>query len=189
MKRCDWCKNDALYERYHDEEWGVRVDDDQVLFEFLILESMQAGLSWITILRKRENFREAFDQFKVERIAAYDETKVNELMLNTGIIRHRLKIESAIHNAKQFMKVQNEFGSFSNYMWSFVNHQPVVNHYQELSQIPTKTELSDKVSKDLKKRGFKFLGSVTIYSYLQAVGVIDDHLDSCFRKEQINHST
>lgn len=180
--RCDWCLGNELYIKYHDEEWGKPVYDDRVLFEFLVLESMQAGLSWLTILRKRENFRQAFDNFDVEKVSQYDEDKVLELLNNSGIIRNRQKIEAAINNAKCFIEIQKEFGSFSNYQWGFVNHKPIINHYDSIKEIPAKSELSDLIAKDLKKRGFKFLGSTIIYAHLQAVGVIDDHIDSCMFK-------
>ena len=182
MNRCGWCESDDLYIKYHDDEWGVPVHDDRLHFEFLVLESAQSGLSWITILRKRENYREAYDNFVPEIVAQYGEEKVMELLSNAGIIRNRRKIEASINNAKRFIEIQNEFGSFDKYIWSFVDNKPVVNNYEKLSEIPAISELSDQVSKDFKKRGFKFLGSITIYSHLQAVGVINDHIDSCFKK-------
>ncbi|MBS4536402.1 DNA-3-methyladenine glycosylase I [Clostridium sp. D2Q-14] len=183
MERCDWCKGNELYIKYHDEEWGVPVHDDRVHFEFLVLESMQAGLSWITILKKRENFREAFDNFDYEKIATYDEDKIEELLNNKGIIRNRRKIKAAINNANEFIKIIEEFGSFDKYIWKFTNNNRIINYYKEISEVPAKSDLSDTISKDLKKRGFKFLGSIIIYSYLQAIGIIDDHKDSCYRKK------
>ncbi|WP_032123066.1 DNA-3-methyladenine glycosylase I [Clostridium amazonitimonense] len=185
MNRCPWCGEDELYVRYHDEEWGTPVHDDKKHFEFLILESAQAGLSWITVLRKREGYRKAYDDFDHIRVAEYDDNKVNELLQNPGIIRNKRKIESSINNAKQFIKVQEEFGSFDNYIWSFVENKTIVNAWEDISQAPAKTELSDKISKDLKARGFKFLGSTIIYAYLQAVGIINDHLTSCFRYKEV----
>ncbi|QNK39746.1 DNA-3-methyladenine glycosylase I [Caproicibacter fermentans] len=183
MTRCGWCESDDLYRAYHDEEWGVPVHDDRKHFEFLILESAQAGLSWITILRKRKAYRAAFDGFDPEKIAAYGEDKIEELMTNSGIIRNRRKIESAVNNARRFLEVQKEFGSFDQYIWGFVGGKPVVGHYDTLDEIPAKTELSEQVSRDLKKRGFQFLGPVIVYSHLQATGLVNDHLDSCFRKK------
>lgn len=180
--RCNWCGNDTLYQKYHDEEWGEPVTDDAKLFEFIILESFQAGLSWITILRKRDNFRLAFDGFDYKKIALYQEDKVSELLANKGIIRHKLKIKAAISNALAFMEIQKEFASFSNYIWSFVNYEPRINHWEFLSEIPSKTELSDRISKDLKKRGFKFMGSTIVYAHLQATGIINDHLLSCWKR-------
>jgi DNA-3-methyladenine glycosylase I len=181
LKRCSWAGNDLLYQKYHDEEWGQAVHDDQKLFEFLILETFQAGLSWITILRKRENFREAFDQFDYKKVAKYDEQKESELLQNAGIIRNKLKIKAAINNAQAFMKVQEEFGSFDHYMWGFVNHQPLINHFDSLSEVPAKTPLSDEFSKDLKQRGFKFVGSTVVYAHMQACGMVNDHVVTCFR--------
>ena len=183
MNRCPWGIADELYIRYHDEEWGVPVYDDKKQFEFLVLESAQAGLSWHTILKKRENYRAAYDGFDVNKVAKYDEKNIEELMQNTGIIRNRRKIEASINNAKIFLEIQKEFGSFCNFLWGFVNGKPVINHWTEVSQISAKTELSDRISKDMKKRGFKFLGSITIYSHLQATGLINDHLTYCFRYE------
>jgi DNA-3-methyladenine glycosylase I len=177
--KCNWCLGEPIYIRYHDEEWGVPVRNDQQHFENLILELMHSGLSWLTVLRKRENFRTAFVNFNPIKIAAFDEEKIEELLKNEGIIRHRKKIEATIINAKQFIRIQQEYGSFNDYIWKYVNNEPVMNHYQELSQVPAKTELSDQISKELKQRGFKFLGSVTIYSYLQASGLINDHLEDC----------
>nr|WP_297308231.1 DNA-3-methyladenine glycosylase I [uncultured Flavobacterium sp.] len=180
MKRCGWVSNDELYIKYHDEEWGKPVYDDAILFEFLLLESFQAGLSWITILKKRENFRNAFDNFYYEVISNYNQDKIDELLLNEGIIRHRGKIEAAINNAKLFQLIQDEFGSFSNYLWNFVDNKPILNVFQTLQDVPAKTDLSDKIAKDLKKRGFKFMGSTTVYAFMQAVGLVNDHVSDCF---------
>lgn len=168
-----------LYIKYHDEEWGKPVYDGKKLFEFLVLDIMQAGLSFLTILRKRENLRQAFDDFDVEKISNYGEEKVFELLNNPGIIRNRKKIEAVINNASSFIEIQNEFGSFSNYIWTFVNHKPIINYYNSVKEVPTKSELSDLIAKDLKKRGFKFLGSIMIYAYIQSIGLIDDHINEC----------
>lgn len=179
MKRCHWVdENSPIYIKYHDEEWGIPKYDDKELFELLVLESFQAGLSWITVLKKREDFRIAFDNFDVKKVASYDETKVNELLNNEKIIRSRGKINSAINNAKIFIEIQKEFGSFSNYIWGFTNNQVVKNSSDVLS---VSTPLSDKISKDLKKRGMKYVGTIIIYSYLQAIGVVDDHEKGCFK--------
>ncbi len=181
--RCQWCGNDPLYIKYHDEEWGKPVYDDRILFEFLILETFQAGLSWITILRKREYFRMAFDGFDFERIASYGEEKVEELMQNQGIIRNRLKIKAAITNAQAFIKIRKEFGTFSKYIWSFVNGTPLINNFTSLNEIPASTPLSDKISKDLKKRGFKFTGSTVVYAHMQATGMVNDHIAGCVARQ------
>ena len=181
MNRCSWCIGNELYEKYHDEEWGVPVHDDRKHFEFLVLESAQAGLSWITILKKRENYRQAYDGFDVDKVAMYGEEKIEKLLNNAGIIRNRKKIEASINNAKRFLEVKKEWGSFDNYIWSFVDYKQVVNHWEDLSQVPVTTELSDKISKDLKKRGFKFLGSTIIYAHIQAIGLVNDHVTSCFK--------
>ena len=181
MKRCFWVSDDPLYIAYHDKEWGVPVYDDDTLFEFLILETFQAGLSWITILKKRENFREAFDQFDYKKIATYNDDKFQELLNNAGIIRNKLKIKATITNAQAFMKVQEEFGSFSNYIWGFCNGKPIKNSFKSKEDVPATTELSDKISKDLKKRGFKFVGSTVIYAHMQATGMVNDHTVDCFR--------
>jgi len=186
VNRCDWCGDDEQYIKYHDEEWGVPVHDDRVHFEFLVLESAQSGLSWITILRKRENYRLIYNNFDPEKIAKYGEEKVEEMILNSGIVRNRKKIEASINNAKVFLQIQKEFGSYDKYIWSFVDNKPIVNGYSNISEVPATTELSDKIAKDFKKRGFKFLGSTTIYAYLQAVGIVDDHLDYCFKKNISN---
>ncbi len=179
-KRCQWVTEDPLYIKYHDEEWGRPEYDDLVLYEFLLLEGFQAGLSWITILRKRENFRKAFDHFDYKKIALYDDAKLEALRQDKGIIRNRLKIKAAKTNAIAFMKVQKEFGSFSKYLWAFVNHKPIVNHWKSMAEVPASTKLSDKISKDLKKRGFTFVGSTIIYAYLQSMGLVDDHEEGCW---------
>lgn len=183
--RCQWCGEDSLYVNYHDQEWGVPVYDDAKLFEFLILETFQAGLSWITILRKRENFRKAFDDFNYKIIANYSDEKFEELMQNTGIIRNKLKIKATITNAIAFMKVQDEFGSFSNYIWKFTDGKPIINKWDSLSEVPATTELSDSISKDLKKRGFKFVGSTVVYAHMQATGMVNDHIKDCFRYNEV----
>jgi DNA-3-methyladenine glycosylase I len=171
--------------KYHDKEWGVPVHEDKKHFEFLVLESFQAGLSWLTILKKRENFRKAFDGFDPKKVARYDEKKVKKLLNDSGIIRNRRKIEATINNAKRFLEVQNEFGSFDKYIWEFTNFQPKINSWKRMSQIPATTKLSDEISKDLKKRGFKFVGSTTIYAHLQAIGLVNDHVVSCFRYNEL----
>jgi len=188
MNRCPWCGTNELYVKYHDEEWGVPVHDDRKHFEFLVLESAQAGLNWLTVLKKRENYRIVYDNFEASKVAEYDENKIEELMQNEGIIRNRKKIEASINNAKLFLKIQQEFGSFDTYIWHFVNNKPVVNHIEDIGMVPATSELSDKVSLDLKKRGLKFLGSTIIYAHLQATGVINDHLTSCFRYEELKNS-
>lgn len=180
--RCKWCLSSDLYKKYHDEEWGVPVYNDEKLFEFLILETFQAGLSWITILNKRENFRMAFDDFDYIKIAHYSEEKIQELLQDTGIIRNQLKIRSAVSNAIAFMKVQEEFGSFSKYIWDFVNGKPILNHHKNLSEAVATTPLSDTISKDLKKRGFKFVGSTVVYAHMQAIGMVDDHVADCWKR-------
>lgn len=183
--RCGWAKNDlAIF--YHDAEWGVPVRDDEKLFEFLILEGAQAGLSWDTILRKRENYRAAFDDFDAQKIVRYDEKKIGELLQNKGIVRNRLKIASSVQNAKSFLNVQEEFGSFDSYIWNFVDGKPIKNARKSLSEVPAKTFVSDAISKDLKKRGFNFVGSTIIYAFMQACGLVNDHLTDCFRYNQIN---
>ena len=179
--RCPWCGNDPLYVKYHDEEWGVPVHDDLKHFEFLVLESAQAGLSWLTVLRKRENYRKAMDGFDPKTIACYDDKKLGELLLNPGIIRNQLKLKASINNAQKFLDVVKEFGSFDSYIWSFSKGKTIYNRFTQLSELPAKTELSDRISLDLKKRGFKFVGSTIIYAHLQAIGVVNDHLVSCFR--------
>lgn len=187
-RRCTWCGNDPLYMAYHDEEWGVPVYDDDTLFEFLILETFQAGLSWITILRKRENFRKAFDHFDYKKIAQYGEDKYNSLLVDTGIIRNKLKIKATITNAQMFMKVQKEFGSFSDYIWKFTNGIPIQNTFKNRDEVPATTELSDALSKDLKKRGFKFIGSTTVYAHMQATGMVNDHTVDCFRYDELKNA-
>lgn len=179
MTRCTWAEVDDLYRFYHDEEWGKPVYDDLILFEFLVLESFQAGLSWHTILKKRENFRAAFDGFNYKKIAAYKDDRIERLLTDSGIIRHRQKIAAAINNAQRFQEVQREYGSFSNYLWNFVGGKPIIRYPKTVRDVPAKTELSDALAKDLKNRGFKFLGSTTVYAYLQAVGVVNDHLMDC----------
>ena len=183
--RCSWCGNDPLYIKYHDEEWGVPVYDDDLLFEFLILETFQAGLSWITVLKKREHFRIAFDHFNYKKIANYTEDKYEELLHNPGIIRNKLKIKATITNAQAFMRIQEEFGSFSKYIWSFVNGKPIINNYKTLKEVPATTALSDVISKDLKKRGFKFVGSTVVYAHMQATGMVNDHITDCFRHREV----
>jgi DNA-3-methyladenine glycosylase I len=185
MERCPWPGIDEMYIKYHDEEWGVPVHDDHKHFEFLVLEGAQAGLSWATILKRRDNYRKAYDNFDPAIVAKYDEAKVAELLANAGIIRNRKKIESSINNARLFLDVQKEFGSFDYYIWSFVDHKPVINSWKTLSEIPAKTELSDRISKDLKKRGFSFVGSTIIYAHIQAIGLVNDHLVSCFRYREL----
>jgi DNA-3-methyladenine glycosylase I len=182
--RCDWAKNDLMI-LYHDTEWGVPLHDDRRLFEFLILEGAQAGLSWDTILRKRENYRAAFDDFDAEKIARYDEKKLGKLLLNEGIVRNKLKIASAVQNAKGYLKVVDEFGSFDSYIWNFVDGKPVKNNWENIKQVPAKTPQSDAVSKDLKKRGFNFVGSTIMYAFMQACGLVNDHLVSCFRHREV----
>ena len=181
ISRCNWVPpNDALYIEYHDKEWGKPVHDDKIQFEFLVLESFQAGLSWRTILHKRENFRKAFDDFDYEKIVDYNDDKVQDLMQNAGIIRNLQKIKATINNAKCFLEVQKEFGSFSHYLWGFTDDKVVKGNWKYISEVPATTELSDKIAKDLKKRGFKFLGSTTVYAHLQATGIVNDHITSCF---------
>ena len=183
--RCGWCVGDSLYEAYHDEEWGVPVYDDAKLFEFLILETFQAGLSWITVLRKRENFRNAFDNFDYKKIANYDEEKIESLLKDAGIIRNKLKVNATVSNAQAFMKIQDEFGSFSHYIWKFTNGKPIKNTIANYKDAPANTELSNIISKDLKKRGFKFVGTTVVYAHMQATGMVNDHEVSCFRYNQV----
>jgi DNA-3-methyladenine glycosylase I len=185
MTRCPWPGTDELYIKYHDEEWGEPVHDDTRHFEFLVLEAAQAGLSWITILKRRENYRKAYLGFDPKIVASFTDKDEERLLQDAGIIRNRLKIKSSIQNARRFLEVQKEFGSFDSYLWGFVDGKPVVNGWEEISQIPPKTELSDRISKDLKKRGFSFVGSTIIYSHLQAVGVVNDHIVSCFRYREV----
>ena len=186
MKRCEWSTGSELYMEYHDTEWGVPVFDDQKHFEFLVLESAQAGLSWITILKKRENYRKAYDNFDPKKVARYGDAKKAKLLLDAGIVRNRLKIEASVTNAQSFLKIQKEFGGFSQYIWGFTNGKPVVGKWKTLDELPARTELSDRFSLDMKKRGFKFLGSVIMYSHLQATGIINDHLMDCFRYKELN---
>ncbi len=183
--RCAWCGTDPLYIAYHDQEWGVPLHDERALFEFLILEGAQAGLSWLTILKKREGYRRAFDNFDVERIARYDETDVARLMGDAGIVRNRLKIESTLINARATLQVREEFGGLDAYFWRFVDGRPLVNTWTDLSQLPSRTPLSDTISKDLKKRGFKFIGSTIVYAHMQATGMVNDHTVDCFRHAQL----
>lgn len=183
--RCGWCVGDDLYEAYHDQEWGVPVYDDDTLFQFLILETFQAGLSWITVLRKRENFRKAFDGFDYKKIAKYNQEKIDSLLEDAGIIRNKLKINATISNAQNFMKIQEEFGSFSKYIWGFTNGKPIKNAFKDYKKAPANTPLSDKISKDLKKRGFKFVGSTVIYAHMQATGMVNDHEVNCFRYNEV----
>lgn len=180
--RCGWCNKSELYKRYHDEEWGKPLHDEDKHFEFLLLETMQAGLSWYTILQRRENYRQAFAGFVAQKVATFDDPDVLRLMNDAGIIRNQLKIRAAIVNAEKFLLIQKEFGSFDNYIWGFTNHKIINNQWQSLNQVPATTELSDLVAKDLKKRGFKFVGSTTIYAHLQAIGVVNDHLVDCWCK-------
>lgn len=186
MKRCAWGSTNPLMIDYHDTEWGVPLHDEQKLFEFLVLEGMQAGLSWSTILNKRENFRAAFHNFDVARVANYTPADVERLLGDAGIIRNRLKIAATINNAQRFFEVQNEFGSFDAYIWRFVDGQPLKNAWRSLSEIPAKTPLSDAISKDLLKRGFKFVGSTIVYAHMQATGMVNDHTVDCFRYEEVN---
>lgn len=185
VNRCAWAGNDPLYMAYHDQEWGVPVRDERMLFEFLILETFQAGLSWITILKKRKNFREAFDNFEYEKVAKYDDSKVEALMNNAGIVRNRFKINAAVSNAKAFMEVQKEFGTFEKYIWGFVDGKPIQNQCKTMADVPPNTSLSDKLSKDLKKRGFKFVGSTVVYAHMQATGMVNDHATDCFRYDEV----
>ena len=181
--RCAWCGTDPLYVRYHDKEWGKPVYSDQILFEFLILESAQAGLSWITVLRKRENYRKAFANFDAQKVAEYTEQDVERLLMDQGIIRNRLKINSAINNARLFMEIQQNFGSFSNYIWGFLpDKKPIINTCKDHKNAPARTELSDRISLELKKRGFKFFGTTICYAYMQATGMINDHIEGCIAR-------
>lgn len=186
IKRCAWCKGDALYEQYHDQEWGVPVFDDHKLFEFLTLETFQAGLSWITVLRKRENFRVAFDAFDYEKVAQYGETKRGALMNNEGIIRNKQKIIAAVNNAQRFIAIRRKHGTFSRYIWGFVGGQPLQNRFKTLEDIPAKTPLSKKISKDLKQNGFQFVGPTVVYAHMQATGMVNDHLVDCYRYKELS---
>ncbi len=183
--KCGWCLGDELYEAYHDLEWGVPVKDDATLFEFLILETFQAGLSWITVLKKRENFRKALDNFNYTKIATYDQHKKDALLQDVGIIRNKLKVNATVTNAQAFINIQEEFGSFSDYIWGFVDGKPIKNHFKDYKSAPANTGLSDKISKDLKKRGFKFVGSTVVYAHMQATGMVNDHEINCFRYEEV----
>jgi DNA-3-methyladenine glycosylase I len=184
IKRCEWCLGDDAYIRYHDEEWGVPVHDDRKWFEFIVLESAQAGLSWLTILRRRENYRHAFAGFDPVKVAEFNDQDIERLMNDAGIIRNRQKISAAVNNARAFLKIQEEFGSFDNYMWRFVDGKPIINHWRVLEELPAKTELSEKIAKDMKKRGFGFFGPVICYAHMQAAGMVNDHLVSCFRHDE-----
>lgn len=186
--RCSWCVGKPLYEKYHDEEWGNPVYDDQIQFEFLVLESAQAGLSWWTILQRRENYRKAFANFDYKKVAKFNDDKVEKLMQNVGIIRNRAKILAAINNAKCFLEIQKEFGSFSNYIWNFVGGKPIVNKWKSLKEVPATTIESDTLAKDMKKRGFQFLGSTTLYAHMQATGLVNDHIIECHRYKTIKKS-
>jgi len=177
--RCGWCTQDPIYIKYHDEEWGRPVHDDRLLFEFLSLEGAQAGLSWLTVLKKRDHYRKAFDHFDPRKIARYNIKKINALLLDEGIIRNRLKIESAIRNAQAFLRIQNEFGSFDRFIWGFIDGNPIKNHFKRFKELPTQTPLSDKISRELKTRGFNFVGSTIIYAFMQAVGMVNDHTQNC----------
>lgn len=183
--RCGWCGVDPLYVEYHDREWGVPLRSDRKLFEFLVLEGAQAGLSWITILRKRDAYRRAFERFDPNVVARYDARRVRTLLADPGIVRNRLKVESAIKNARAFLKVQEEFESFSAYQWRFVEGEPIVSRFRTLKQVPPRTRVSDAFSKDLKQRGFSFVGSTIVYAHMQAVGMVNDHLVSCFRHREV----
>lgn len=183
-ERCPWCGNDPLYRHYHDTEWGVPLHDDQRLFEFLILEGAQAGLSWITILRKRERYREVFHQFDPQRVARYDARKQAALLADPGIIRNRLKVASAVTNARAFLEVQASHGSFDSYLWNFIDGQPLVNRFRRMADVPASTPLSETISKDLKKRGFRFVGPTIVYAFMQATGMVNDHLTGCYRHQE-----
>lgn len=181
QQRCPWCGNDPLYQDYHDNVWGVPVHDDTTLFEFLLLEGAQAGLSWITVLRKRENYRAAFDGFDATKIARYTVKRVEKLLQNPGIIRNRLKVQSAVSNARAFLEVQAQFGSFDRYMWDFVDGRPIINHFESMKDVPASTPMAEALSKDLKKRGFRFVGPTIVYAHMQATGMVNDHLVGCYR--------
>lgn len=184
-ERCPWCLGFEQYIQYHDEEWGVPVHDDQTHFEFLILEGAQAGLSWATVLKKRENYRKLFANFDAKKVAEFDQSKIEELLQNPGIIRNKLKVNATVINAQKFLEVQKEFGSFDQYIWSFVNHKPIINQLKSMKDAPATSTESDALSKDLKKRGFKFVGSTIIYAHMQACGLVNDHLTSCFRYKEV----
>lgn len=184
-KRCEWCGTDDLYVDYHDKEWGVPVHDDRLHFEMIILDGAQAGLSWITILKRRHTYRKAFDNFDVKKVSLYNDKKVEELLTDPGIIRNRLKVNSAVKNAKVFIEIQKEFGSFDKYIWKFVNHKTIQNKWKKMGDIPAKTQESDAMSKELKKRGFSFVGSTICYAYMQAAGMVNDHTTQCFRYKEV----
>lgn len=184
-KRCDWPGNDPLMIRYHDEEWGVPLHDDQKLFEFMTLDAFQAGLSWRTILRKRENFRKAFDNFDPGIIAGYGEDKIKKLLQDEGIIRNQAKIRATVRNAQHFLEIKEEYGSFDKYLWSMVDHKPIINAYKKLSEIPASTAVSDRMSKELKNKGFTFVGTTICYAFMQAAGMVNDHLTDCFRYDEL----
>ena len=184
-KRCAWAGNDLLYQKYHDKEWGVPLHSDKKLFEFLILEGMQAGLSWITVLKKREAFRKAFDGFDFNKVAGYKKPKIKSLLNNPDIIRNRLKINAAVTNAQAFIQIRKEFGTFNKYIWGFVDHRPLQNSWKSMKQLPAKTELAETISKDLKKRGFSFVGPTIVYSHMQATGMVNDHTADCFRYREV----
>ncbi|MES9880916.1 MAG: DNA-3-methyladenine glycosylase I [Sedimenticola sp.] len=186
LKRCSWAGDDPLYQRYHDQEWGLPCRDDRTLFEFLVLEGAQAGLAWITILRKRENYRAAFDHFDAQKVAGYSQDKIDALLADPGIVRNRLKVASAVSNAQLFLDIQAKKGSFAKFIWQFVEDTPVQNSWQEMAQVPVTTEVSDAMSKELKRLGFKFVGSTICYAYMQATGMVNDHLTSCFRHAEVN---
>lgn len=187
VQRCGWVPlDDLIYMEYHDREWGVPVHEDTRLFEFLILEGVQAGLSWKTVLKKRNHYREVYHQFNPEKVALYDSNKMEELMQDTGIVRNRLKVESSVQNAISFVKVQEEFGSFNSYIWNFVGGKPIKSHWKKTTEIPSSTRISDLMSKDLRRRGFRFVGSTICYAFMQAVGLVNDHVTSCFRYSEIN---
>jgi DNA-3-methyladenine glycosylase I len=183
--RCKWCLGNDLYIEYHDKEWGVPVHDDRVHFEFLVLESAQAGLSWITILKRREHYRRVYDNFDVSKVVNYDKVKIESMLQDPGLIRKRKKIESSISNAKHFLKIVNEFGSFDKYIWKFTNGNVIHNRFRSFSELPANTPLSDEITKDLKKRGFRFIGTTIMYAYLQSIGVVNDHLPDCFRYKEV----
>ena len=186
-KRCHWCEGDAFYKQYHDKEWGVPIFDDLKLFEFLTLETFQAGLSWITILRKRDHFRKAFDQFDYEKVARYGDEKINTLLNNQGIIRNKQKIKAAVNNAQRFIGLRQEHRTFSQYIWDFVGGKPLQNSFKTIEEIPTKTALSERISKDLKQNGFQFVGPTVVYAHMQATGMVNDHLLDCYRYGELGH--
>ena len=184
--RCDWIKDHSLYLQYHDKEWGVPIYDDHKLFELLVLESAEAGLSWLTILKKRANYRLAYDNFDPEKVACYDSKKEEELLMNAGIIRSKAKIISSVQNARKFLEIQKQHGSFSNYIWSYVDHQPIFNNWNTSEEVPSRTDLSDTICADMKNRGFTFIGSKIIYAFMQAIGMVNDHPAYCFRHHKNN---